>query len=403
MSTIPPSDTDWSYLLMHAGEEEQREHFYHAVSPPIVQSSNFAYASVEDMRRVLADEQNKPLYTRGSNPTVQLLQQKIAALEGTEAALAFGSGSAAVAAAIVGNLAAGEHAICVQKPYSWTFKLLNTLLHRFGVSCTFVDGSDIQNIIAARQENTRLLVLESPNSLTFELQDIAACAAWARENGIISVIDNSYCSPLNQRPAQVGIDIVVHSGTKYLNGHSDVVWGALCCSKKMAEKLFTSELMTLGAILSPHDAWLVLRGLRTLPLRVERSGETAHKLVDFLASQPYVDYVLYPHHPSFPQHELAKRQMRSSGGLFSVNFKAESMEQMERFCAKLARRFLLAVSWGGYESLHLPTCVFYNNNSNYNPPLPYTFVRFYAGLESFEFLREGIEAAAQELRITNDE
>ena len=393
-TTIPSGDLDWSYLLMHAGEERQREEFFHAVSPPIVQSSNFTYSSVEAMRRVLADEQNTPLYTRGCNPTVQLLQQKLAALEGTEAALAFGSGSAAVAAAVVGNVAAGEHVICVQKPYSWTYKLLTLLLARFGVESTFVDGSDIENIKAARRANTVLLVLESPNSLTFELQDIAACAEWARAHDITTLIDNSYSSPLNQRPAQVGIDIVVHSGTKYLNGHSDVVWGALCCSAKMAQKLFASELMTLGAILSPHDAWLVLRGLRTLPLRVERSGETARKLVDFLAQQPYVDYVLYPHHPSFPQHELAKRQMRSSGGLFSVNFKAQSMEQMERFCAKLAERFLMAVSWGGYESLHLPTCVFYNNTSNYNPPLPYTFVRFYAGLESYEFLREGIEAAA---------
>jgi cystathionine beta-lyase/cystathionine gamma-synthase len=392
---LSEKNMELSEILMHHGERMQRESYFHAVSPPIVQSSNFTYATVGEMREVLADEQNRALYTRGSNPTVQLLQQKIAALEHTEAALAFGSGSAAVAAAIIGNVEAGAHIICVQKPYSWTFKLINQLLARFGVTATFVDGRDVNNIIAAKQENTRLLVLESPNSLTFELQDIAACAAWAKSEKITTVIDNSHASPLYQNPADAGIDIIVHSGTKYLNGHSDVVWGALACSNAMATKLFNSELMTLGAILSPHDAWLILRGLRTFELRLARATATATRLVEYLEAQPWVDYVLYPHAASFPQYELAKRQMRGAGGLFSLNLKCDSMEKVERFCNAMSERFLMAVSWGGYESLQLPTCVFYNGNSNYNPPLPFTFVRYYAGLEDADYLIAAFEAAKQ--------
>jgi cystathionine beta-lyase/cystathionine gamma-synthase len=382
-----------SEILMHEGEWTQRNEYFHAVSPPIVQSSNFTYSSVAAVREVLSDEQNNALYTRGSNPTVRLLQQKIAALEHTQAALAFGSGSAAVAAAVIGNVAAGDHIICVQKPYSWTFKLINNLLGRFGVTATFVDGRDVQNIIAARQANTRVLMLESPNSLTFELQDIAACAEWAKANNITTIIDNSHASPMYQNPADMGIDIVVHSGTKYLNGHSDVVWGALACSNAMATKLFNSELMTLGAIISPNDAWLVLRGLRTFELRLTRSSATALKLVEYLEAQTWVDYVLYPLSPSFPQYELAKKQMRGAGGLISLNLKTDSMAKVEQFCNAMSERFLMAVSWGGYESLQLPTCVFYNGNSNYNPPLPYTFVRYYAGLEDVDYLIEAFEGA----------
>lgn len=384
----PNNPMNLSEILTHLGED--RSEYFGAVAPALIQSSNFAYADIAAFREALQNELQYPLYTRGNNPTVDILRQKIAALEHTEDALIVGSGSSAVAIAIMGNIQAGEHVICVQKPYSWTFKLLDGLLSRFGVSVTFVDGRNLSEIQAAKRANTKILMLESPNSLSFELQDLRACAQWAKSENICTIIDNSYCSPYYQNPADYGIDIIVHSGTKYLNGHSDLVCGVVCGTKEMIKKLFYAEYMSLGTIISPHDAWLVLRGLRTLPIRIEKSQQTTLKVLEYLKKQPEVDYVLYPFDETFPQYELARAQMRGAGGLFSVNFKCERMEQMEAFCNALAKEFLIAVSWGGYESLQIPTCIFYNPSLP-KPALPMSFVRYYIGLEEADYLIAGFE------------
>lgn len=385
---------DWSHILTHLGEE--KEHYYNAIVPPIMQTSNFAFPTVGAFRDAFRNELEANLYTRGNNPTVQILRKKMAALEGSEDALIFASGAGVIAAAIIGNVSAGDHIICVQKPYAWTFKLISKFLHRFGVEYTFVDGTSIEYIEKAIRPNTKVLMLESPCSLTFELQNLKACAALAKKHGWVSIIDNSYCSPYYQNPIELGIDIVVHSGTKYLGGHSDVVFGVLCGSKAMVQKIFESEFMTLGACISPNDAWLVLRSLRTLPIRMEKVNATAIEVVQYLKSHPKVDYVLYPLDESFPQYELAKEQMRGAGGLFSVNFKADSIEQMERFSDALAETFQFAVSWGGHESLQIPTCTFYNLHDE-NPPLPFTFVRYYVGLEEAKYLIDKLEKALQVL------
>jgi cystathionine beta-lyase/cystathionine gamma-synthase len=382
---------DISYLLTHYAEE--RESYENAVIPPIFQSTNFAYQSVSEFRNVFRDEYSNSLYTRGHNPTVAILRKKLAALEGAEDALIFSSGSAACAAAVLANVNAGDHIVCVDKPYSWTNKLMENFLPRYGVDCTFVDGTDVENFKKAIRSNTKILYLESPNSLTFELQDIKACVALAKEYGLITICDNSYSSPINQNPIKMGVDIVAHSGTKYINGHSDVVVGVLCGTEAMMRKIFSFEYMGLGTNISPNDAWLVLRGLRTLPLRIQRSQETTMKVVEFLEKHPKVDYVRYPWSKTHPQHALAKEQMNGAGGLFSVNFKTKNMESMERFCDALADVFLLAVSWGGYESLQVPTAAFYNINPDEQPPLPYTFVRYYVGLEEADFLIQAFEKA----------
>lgn len=387
-------DQDFSHILTHLGEE--RQHYFNAIAPPVIQTSNFALDTLSDFREAFSDEFAHHLYTRGNNPTTEILRKKIAALEGTEDALVFSSGVGAIAAAVIGNIQAGEHVICQQAPYSWTNALLKKFLARFGVEHTFVDGTDIENIKAAIKPNTRILFLESPNSMTFELQDLRACAALAREHGMVTIIDNSYCSPIYQNPAKFGIDITVHTGTKYLNGHSDVVAGVLCASKAMVKKLFESELMTLGGILAPHDAALVIRGLRTLPLRIQRSNDSAQQIIEKLDNHPKVERIWYPFHHSFPQRELALQQMRGCGGLFSVQFKTDSIEKMEAFVHRL-KRFLMAVSWGGHESLIIPTVGFYNIPGRDNPLLPYTFVRFYIGLEEPEWLWEDLEGAMEAL------
>ena len=379
-----------SEILTHLGED--REHYFQAVAPPVVQSSNFVFPDLAAFRAAFSDELAHHVYSRGNNPTVEILRKKLAALEGTEDCLAFASGAGAVAAAVLGNVSAGDHIVCQQAPYSWTNALLRKFLPRYGVEHTFVDGTDIEHIRAALRPNTRVLYLESPNTMTFECQDLTACATLAKERGITTIIDNSYCSPIYQNPAAFGIDIVVHSGTKYLNGHSDVVVGVLCASKAMVKKIFESELMTLGGILAPHDAALVIRGLRTLPLRLQRSDASTQFLIEKLDGHPKVERIWYPFHHGFPQLELAKKQMRGCGGLFSVQFKTSSMANMELFVHRL-RRFLMAVSWGGHESLLIPTVGFYGIPGKAEPALPWTFCRFYIGLEDPEWLWEDLEQA----------
>lgn len=379
-----------SHILNHLGED--REKYFNAVAPPIIQTSNFSFKTIADFKAAFNDELSSHIYSRGNNPTVDILRKKIAALEHAEDALVFGSGVAAISMAVIANVEAGAHVVSVNAPYSWTQKLLEKFLSRFGVTHTYVDGTDIAAIKAAIQPNTRVLFLESPNSVTFAIQDLKACADLAKEHGIISIIDNSYASPLYQKPIDFGIDIVTHSATKYLNGHSDVVAGVLAGSKEMIKKIFESEFMTLGALLAPNDASLLIRGLRTLELRMERSNTSTLKITKWLEDHPKVEKIIYPFSPSFPQYDLAKKQMGGTGGLFSIQLKAKSIQKVEDFFHTL-QHFLLAVSWGGHESLVLPFCAFYDIPGRDNPSVPWNLVRFYVGLEDPDWLIEDLKRA----------
>lgn len=380
---------DLSHILTHLGEE--RELGYDAVVPPIVQSGNFTYPTVAAMRATVQQEFDRPLYTRGFNPTVAMLRKKLAALEHAEDALVFSSGSAAIAAAVMSFTKAGDHIVCVHKPYSWTKKLLAELLSRFGVEHSFVDGTDAENYRRAIRPNTTFFILESPNSLTFELQDLAAVAAIAKEHGIITLCDNSFSSPLFQNPIDHGIDLVAHSATKYLNGHSDVVAGMLAGSHAHIRQVMAREFMTLGPAPSPHDAWLLMRGLRTLELRVNRSADNAAKVARFLEAHPKVKRVHWPGLESHPQHALAKRQMTRVAGLMSIELDAPDEAAVERFCDS-SERFLIAVSWGGYESLQWPVCAL-KGPSGYYTELPFTMIRLYIGIEDADALIADLEQA----------
>lgn len=385
---------DLSYIINHLGED--RASYEGAVAPPIWQSSNFAFPSVEAMRRSLAREMDVPFYSRGNNPTVATLAKKLAALEGAEACLLFGSGVAAISAAVLSCLRAGDHVVCVQKPYSWTQNLMEQVLPRFGVETTLVDGTDPARFEAAIQPNTRLFMLESPNTLTFELQDLRAVAQVAGAHGIYTVIDNSYCTPLLQRPIELGIDIVVHSGSKYLSGHSDVVAGVLCCTRAHAEKVFATEFLNLGGILSPQNAWLMMRGLRTLPIRMQRSGETALKVVEFLQAHPKVKRVLFPFSESFPQYELARHQMSGPSSLFSIELHTRDLPAIERFCNALTY-FLLACSWGGHESLIFPVAAFPGTRKADQTDLSLNLIRIYIGLEEPAVLIQDLRQALDQI------
>jgi cystathionine beta-lyase/cystathionine gamma-synthase len=382
-----------SHILNHLGEE--RENYYNAVSPPIVLSSNFCFSSVGDMREKLTRELETPFYTRGFNPTVGILRQKIAALEGTEDALVFASGSGAIAAAVMSSIKGGEHAVCVAKPYSWTNTLLSKYLEKYGVEVTFAEGETAADFEKHIKPNTKLIYLESPNSLTFELQDISSICAMAKKRGITTILDNSYSSPINQQPHKMGVDIVVHSATKYINGHSDVVAGVVASSKERIMKMLAEEYMTIGAIIGAHDAWLMIRGLRTLELRVNRSSASAQQLAEWLEQHPKVEKVNYPFLKSNKQFALAQKQMKQGGGLISLQLKAENVAAVERFCDSL-KTFLLATSWGGHESLCFPTCAL-GQSASFKNPLPFNLIRLYIGLEDPGYLKADLEGAFGEL------
>ena len=396
---FPTTDSpfpDLSYILNQLGED--RERYFGAVAPPIMQSSIFAFPTVDAMRAGFRDELGQHVYTRGNNPTVEILRKKVAALEGAEDCLMFGSGAAAMSAGVIACVSAGDHVVCVAKPYSWTRAVLQDLLGRFGVATTFVDGTESGNFEAALTDHTRLIVLESPNSMTFEQQDLAAVAAVARSRGIRTLCDNSYATPLNQSPIALGIDLVVHSATKYLNGHSDVVAGALCGSTELIRTVFRGPYMTLGAILAPNDAWLMIRGLRTLPIRMQRVAATTAQVLAFVEAHPRVRRVYSPQAQDNSQLELGARQLRGASGLLTVELDATDVAAVERFCNGLTR-FLMTVSWGGYESLAFPVCAVAPPDAPLHPRvgLPLSLVRLSIGLEDADVLIADLDAALARL------
>ena len=233
--------------------------------------------------------------------------------------------------------------------------MFDIILPRFNVTTTYVDGTDIRNFEDKIIPNTSLIYLESPNSWDYALQDLQAVAQLARQNNIITICDNSYCTPLYQKPLDLGIDLVLQSATKYIGGHSDVIAGVLSGKKLMIEKIFNSEYMNIGSGIQPFNAWLLLRGLRTLPARLEWITTSTYKVVEFLKNHAQVEEVIFPFDQTFSQYELAKQQMKNACGLLTFVIKANSVLQIEKFCDCL-KHILMAVSWGGYESLIIPKC-----------------------------------------------
>jgi cystathionine beta-lyase/cystathionine gamma-synthase len=389
---------DLSYILNQLGEE--RENYFNAIAPPIIQTSNFAFKNVATMRESVKDEYESFVYSRGNNPTIEILQQKLAALDGAEAALVFASGVAAVSIPIIANVKAGDHIVCVAKPYSWTNKLFNDLLPRFNVTCTMIDGTRIENFEKAIKPNTKFIFLESPNTMTFELQDLRAVATLAKSKNILTMIDNSYCSPLSQKPIEMGVDLCMQTGTKYIGGHSDAVGGVVTGKRQMIKKIFAADYLNIGATISPFNAFLFLRGLRTLELRIDRSCASAARIVNHfdpgISGHPKVLKMYYPFSKSFPQLELAKKQMKKSGGMFTIALDVNGVEQIEAFCNSL-KRFLMAVSWGGHESLVFPVCATMPKE-NFDPSnINHKLIRLYIGLEDPQVLIEDIEKAMEKI------
>lgn len=318
------------------------------VVPPIVQTSLFTFSSTAEMRATFAGERARAVYSRGLNPTTRLFEEKIAALEGAEDALATASGMAAISSAVLSIVGPGDRIVAVRNLYPDAFRLFETLLKRLGVETAYVDGRDL-GAVAEAARGAKLLYLESPTSWLFEALDLAALACIAREVGAVSLVDNSWATPLLQRPTALGVDLVVHSASKYLGGHSDVVAGVVAGRAELVGRIRTEVTPYLGPKLSPFEGWLLVRGLRTLSARMDRHARSAERIARRLAEHPSVARVHLPGvtTPGAPG-------LEGWSGLFS--FEAAPGVDVERACDAL-RLFRLGVSWGGHESLVCPALV----------------------------------------------
>lgn len=365
-----------------------------AVVAPIHYSATFRARDAAEFADMANRARHPGYYTRYGNPVHERVAAILAGLEGTETALLTGSGMGAISTTVLALVKAGDHVVAQTRHYMSTAKLFDEVLPRFGVEATLVEQSDVAAMRAAIRPNTRLMMLETPANPTLVLTDLAAMAALAREHGITTVCDNTFASPLNQHPHALGIDVVVHSATKILGGHHDLTAGAICCSDELAERIWRMHI-TLGSVLSPMDAWLLLRGLRTLAVRVERINANALQIARWLEAQPQVERVHYPGLESHPQHALAKRQMTGGGPVIAFAVRG-GYEATSRFVAALQLP-THAVSLGGVESLIVHTAAMWSGTMNEAQMaaagIPPNFVRFSVGLEHPDDLQRDLAQA----------
>lgn len=317
--------------------------------PPLYQNSTFRFTSAAECAEAFIDEESGYVYTRWGNPTQKVLEEKLAVMEAGEAALATASGMGAVSTALLTALADGGHVVAMETLYSATHHLLSEDLVRMGIETTFVDATDTTQIERAIRPDTKVIYLESPTNPLLKLVDLEACAEIAKAHDVLSMIDNTFATPCGQQPIAAGIDVVLHSMTKYLSGNGAVIAGAIVGQKAFVARAQKGALRNFGAVISPFNAWLTLHGITTLPLRFTQHCENAGHVAAFLEAHPAVAWVRYPGLPSHPQHELAKRQMDRFGGMITMELKGgraagERLVNQLQLCA-------LAVSLGDVRTL----------------------------------------------------
>jgi methionine-gamma-lyase len=330
---------------VHAASELNRTT---SVSPPIWQTTTFSAESAEHFYEIATATRPPEFYTRYGNPNHEQVEATLAELEGGEAALVTSSGMGAIFAAVLSQLSRGDHLVAQINHYAGATTLFRDVLPRWGIEVTTVEQTRADEFEAAVRENTKVIYVETPTNPLMQITDLRAVARLGKERGILTMADNTFATPLNQRPLELGIDVVVHSATKYIGGHHDATAGVVVASRELIEQTWRLALVS-GAVLSPFDAWLLLRGLRTLGLRVAQHNRNALALARFLEAHPQVERVHYPGLESHPQHELARSQMSGFTGMLSVDVRG-GYEGAERLVAslKLAKR---AASLGGFETL----------------------------------------------------
>ena len=388
-------DKSMETKVIHSGQEP--DPVYGGVSVPIYQSSTFAFQSVEQGAARFAGLEKGYIYTRIANPTIKALEDRVASLENGYGGIATSSGMAAISTIIFGLLEKGSHLISTASVYGSTRVMIENLLPRFGISADFTDTSNLDNIRKLIRPTTKILFIETPANPTLVLTDIAACATLAQEEDLTLVVDNTFASPILQNPLDLGADIVVHSVTKFLNGHSDVVGGIIIPRDEETYQKMHKTMTLLGGNMDPHQAWLVLRGIQTLAIRVQKSQENALKLAQFLSSHPKVAWVNYPGLPSHPQHELAQRQMRGFGAMICFGLKGgyEAGKKM----INSVRVATLAVSLGGVESLiQHPASMTHagvSQEEKEQAGITEDLIRLSVGCEGYEDLRSDLEQALE--------
>lgn len=377
-------------ITAHYGEELER--YYNAIVPPIFMNSLNVFDEIDDYFDAQVHDKHTYVYGRVQNPTVRILEDKVAALEHGVAAYAFGSGMAVATTAVLSTVRAGQHIVCIRNAYGPLKNFVESYCPaHLGTTLTYVRGDDLDEFAAAITDNTALVILESPASVVFGVQDIAAVSELAHAHGAKVYIDNTFCTPIFSNPLDLGADIVMHTTSKYLGGHSDVIGGMLVVrDEALAEEIVTHREL-LGGILGPMEAWLVLRGLRTLSLRVKAHEAAAMQVAQWLEGHKKVDRVMYTGLASHPQHELIQKQQRGSTGLMTFEIKGTS-EQAKQVVNSL-KIFKIGVSWGGFESLvcmpHLrctpEACEWLGGKQN--------LIRIHCGTEGTDALIADLDAA----------
>lgn len=387
---------------IHAGRIDDEQ--FGSLATPLYQTSTFIFENAEQGASRFAGEEEGYIYSRLGNPTTRQLEQRVAAMEGMEDAAATATGMGAVSGALLANLQSGDHLISSNAVYGCSFALMNHQLTKWGIEVSFVDMTNLEEVEAAIRPNTKVMYMETPINPNLIVLDLAALTHIAKQHNIITVADNTFLTPFLQQPAKFGVDIIVHSATKYLNGHGDVVAGVICGTTEMITHIKMTILKDIGATISPHDAWLIMRGIKTLPVRMERHCNNAQQIAEFLEQHNMIDAVYYPGLKSHQGHKFIGNQMSAAGGVIAFEIKGD-LQQGAEFINRM-RLFSIAVSLGDAESLiqhpasmtHSP----YTQEERLAAGISDTLIRISVGLENVDDLIADLSLSLDQVKLPLD-
>jgi len=384
--------------LIHAGAFEDE---FGSATVPIYQTSTFKFKSAQHGADCFSGKSDGYIYTRIGNPTIRAFEQNIAELENGFDGIATSSGMGAINSVYMALLGAGSHIISSDAVYGPARGVLEQDFARFNVEASFVNTSDLRNIIAAIKSNTKVLYIETPANPTMDITDIAACAKIAKENNLLLVVDNTFCSPYLQKPLDLGADVVLHSITKFINGHADIVGGVIVTKEEEIYLKIRHSMVYMGCNMDPTQAFMVMRGVKTLSVRIDRAQENAMKVANYLQNHPKVEWIKYPGLKSHPQYELALKQMKGFGSMMSFGLKG-GFESGKKLMDNV-HLALLAVSLGGVETLiQHPASMTHATVSKENKiaaGITDDLIRFSVGIEDVEDIIEDLKIALETIKI----
>lgn len=392
-----PKDYGFNSQLIHYSGHHDH---YGSATVPIYQTSTFAFESAQDGADCFAGVKPGYMYTRIGNPTIKALERQVAVLEHACDSVALASGMAAVSTVYLGFLNAGDHVVSSSAVYGASRVLMEQHMSRFGVESTYVNTADIEAVKAAMRPNTKMLYVETPANPTMEISDIEACAEIAHKNGALLVVDNTFCSPYLSNPIDLGADVVLHSVTKFINGHADIVGGIVAAKEPEVYAKLRNAMVNFGGNMDPHQAYMVIRGLKTLGIRIDRAQENAIKVADFLSTCPQIEWVKYPGLENHPQYNLAKKQMKGPGTMISFSLKGGL--EAGRTLMDNVKMAILAVSLGGVETLiQHPASMTHSKvpkQARESAGITDGLVRFSVGIENVEDIINDLKQALAKIK-----